>query len=124
MDLSKLKKSELGKYFEYLLVPELIKLQFDVFVPLIDKGIDFILRKRESDSGSPKYFEVQVKSVRKKGGRLTISKKTFIPHERLFLVFFYVKEPEKEEYDAYVIPSKVVDSKFSSQTQRDRKSTD
>jgi hypothetical protein len=121
MDLSKLKRAELGKHFEYLFVSKLIKLQFEVFIPLMDKGVDFILRKRESDGSSPKYFEVQVKSVRKRGGRLTISKNTFTPHERLFLVFFYVKDPEKEEYNAYVIPSKVVDSKFSSQTQKGQK---
>jgi hypothetical protein len=56
--------------------------------------------------------------VRKKGGRLTVSKKTFIPHEKLYLVFFYVVNPEQETFDAYVIPSQVVHSKFSHQKQK------
>lgn len=119
MNFSELETRELGTYFEHLLISKLIKLKFEVYVPIIDKGIDFIARK--ADNGSPKYFEVQVKSVRKRGGRLTISKKTFNPHKRLFLVFFYVKEPEKEEYDAYIIPSTVVHSKFSSQIQKGQK---
>jgi hypothetical protein len=120
MDLSRLDRQELGKHFEYLFGSELIRLQFDVFVPLIDKkGIDFIVRKNEN--ASPKYFEVQVKSVRKKGGRLTVSQKTFIPHERLFLAFFYVKDPEKGEYDVYVIPSDYVRDKFKDDVQNKQK---
>jgi hypothetical protein len=121
MDLSKLDRQELGKHFEYLFGSELIRLQFDVFRPIIDKaGVDFIVRKDEN--ASPKYFEVQVKSVRKKGGRLTVSQKTFIPNERLFLAFFYVNDPEKGEYDFYMIPSKYVrDSPFIDDTQNEHK---
>jgi hypothetical protein len=120
MDLRELDTRELGKHFEHLLMSKLIKLHFDIFVPLLDKGIDFIVRVGERDNGSPRYFEVQVKSVRKEGGRLTISKSTFTPHKGLFLVFFYVKDPEKEEYDTYVIPSEFVRDEFSSQTQGKR----
>jgi hypothetical protein len=120
MDLSKLDRQELGKHFEYLFGSELIRLQFDVFRPIIDKaGVDFIVRKNENTS--PEYFEVQVKSVRKKGGRLTVSQKTFIPHERLFLAFFYVKDPEKGEYDFYMIPSRYVKDEFRDDTQNKQK---
>jgi hypothetical protein len=119
MDLSKLEKQELGKYFEYLFGSELIRLQFGVFVPLIDKGIDLIVR--EKGNASPRYFEIQVKSVRKEGGRLTVGQKTFIPNDRLFLAFFYVKDPERGEYDFYMIPSRVVKDKFRDDTQNKQK---
>ena len=104
MDFTRLKAVDLGKHFEHLLIAQLIKLEFDIFVPLADKGIDFIARK--TVNGRPKYFEVQVKAVRRKGGRLTINPRTFHQHEGLFLFFFDVKN--KEDYDAYVIPSTFV----------------
>jgi len=56
-----------------------------------------------------------MKSVRKKGGRLTISKKTFSPCDNLFLVFFNVKS--EESFDVYVIPSEDVSKIFRGQVQ-------
>lgn len=112
MDFSELETRELGTYFEHLLISKLIK-KFEIYVPLIDKGIDFIVRK--TVNGLPKYFEFQVKSVRKRGGRLTIRKDKFCAHENLFLVFFNIKE--KEDYEAYLIPSKVVHNNFRHQVQ-------
>lgn len=114
MDLTKLTSRELGKYFEQLLSSKLIRLKFEVFFPVIDKGVDFIIRK--DYDGEVKYFEVQVKSVRKKGGRLTIGRKTFSPRDNFFLVFFNVKE--EGSHDAYVIPSKDVCEIFSEQEQK------
>jgi hypothetical protein len=111
MDLTKLKTRELGKYFEQLLSTKLIELRFEVYLPVIDKGIDLIVRK---DVG--KYFEVQVKSVRKRGGRLTINRKTFSPHHNLFLVFFNVKSGES--FDVYVVPSEDVAKIFREQVQK------
>jgi len=112
MDLSKLDTRELGKYFEQLLVSRLIKLGFEVFTPVLDKGIDFILKKGDKQV---RYYEVQVKSVRKKGGRLTIRKEFFPNRENLFLVFFSVGE--EDQYDAYLIPAKEVHRNFHPQDQ-------
>jgi hypothetical protein len=118
MNLNELETRELGKYFEQLLVSKLIKLKFEVFVPVLDKGIDFIIRR--SDNKEPKYFELQVKSVRKEGGRLTIKTETFSPDQKnLYLVFFNVKG--KEEYDTYLISSEDVDKIFQHQKQKQGK---
>ena len=111
MDLESLDTRTLGRYFEQLFVCKLLKLGFDIYTPLLDKGIDFVLRS-EVDKKS-RYFEVQVKSSRKKGGRLTIRKDFFPERENLFLVFFNVAE----KTEAYVIPAKVVHSDFHSQVQ-------
>lgn len=104
MDFSELETRELGTYFEHLIMSKLIKLGFEVFIPLLDKGIDLVARK--IDNNTPKYFEIQVKTVRRKGGRLTINPKTFRHHKNLYLFFFDVKG--EEDYDAYVIPSEIV----------------
>jgi hypothetical protein len=118
MNLSKLDTRELGKYFEQLLVSKLIKLGLEVFTPVLDKGIDFILR-RQTD-GQIGYYEIQVKSVRKRGGRLTINKESFpVNRENLFLVFFNVGE--KEKFDTYLIPAKDVHDIFRDQDQAKRR---
>lgn len=114
VDLDKLKTRELGKYFEQLFVSKIIKLGFDVFSPVLDKGIDFIVRKDRINQ--PRYFEIQVKSVREKGGRLTIGRGMFSPNqENLFLVFFNVKSDGN--YDVYLMSSKDVDKIFHKQEQ-------
>jgi len=110
MDFKELNTRTLGKYFEQLLILQLLKSDFDVFTPVLDRGIDLIVKRREKEL---QYFEVQVKSVRKKGGRLTIREDFFPQSSNLFLVFFNVAE----KIEVYVIPAKDVHSIFQSQIQ-------
>ena len=115
MDLKELSSRELGEYFEWLFVAKLIKLGFEVFVPVIDKGIDFIVRKEYG--GIAKYFEVQVKAVRTRGGRLTVGRSIFSPNvKNRFLAFFRVAPDES--YKAFLIPSRAVCEIFRPQTQK------
>jgi hypothetical protein len=57
---SKLSHLQLGKYGEYFAKMEFTKAGFDVYTSEVDdKGIDFVIRKNESE-----HYDVQVKSVR------------------------------------------------------------
>jgi len=57
---SKLSHLQLGKYGEYFAKMEFTKAGFDVYTSEVDdKGIDFIIRKNESE-----HYDIQVKSVR------------------------------------------------------------
>ena len=69
---------------------ELLRRGFEVFIPAIDTGVDFLLRK--VDASKVSYFEAQVKSVRSRGGRLTILKSSFTPRSNFFLIFVYLRE--------------------------------
>lgn len=101
MKLQDLSTRDLGRYMEQQLLSTLLMENFEVYMPVIDTGVDFVLRKDKN--GKVKYSEIQVKSVREKGGRLTISKSTFSPRSGLFVAFFYIKE--SGDYNLYVIPS-------------------
>lgn len=107
--LENLEPRELGKYFEQLLIANLIKLKIEVYTPVLDVGIDLVLRKGD------RHLDFQVKSVRKKGGRLTIRKDQFPNRENLFLVFFNVKKDDL--WEAYLIPANDVHRIFHLQTQ-------
>jgi hypothetical protein len=88
-----------------------------VYTPVVDKGIDFMARKQSRDQ--PEYFEIQVKSVRRKGGRLTVSRETFSENRKnLFLVFFNVRNDR--DYDVYIMSSKDVHEIFEKQEQNKR----
>ncbi|MFZ2975670.1 MAG: DUF4365 domain-containing protein [Candidatus Moraniibacteriota bacterium] len=51
---------QLGKYGEYFAKMEFTKAGFDVYTAEVDdKGIDFIIRKNESE-----HYDIQVKSIR------------------------------------------------------------
>lgn len=75
----------------------------------MDAGIDLVVKKDE------RYLDFQVKSVRKKGGRLTIREKQFPERKNLFLAFFNVKDDEI--WEAYLIPANDVHRLFHHQTQ-------
>jgi hypothetical protein len=54
---------QVGRYGEYFAKMALVRAGFDVFTPEVDdKGIDFVLR---IDGDAPRYYEVQVKTVRR-----------------------------------------------------------
>ena len=54
---------QVGRYGEYFAKMALVRAGFDVFSPEVDdKGIDFVLR---IDGETPRYHDVQVKTVRR-----------------------------------------------------------
>ncbi len=66
---SRLNPLQLGRYAEYLVKMEFALYGFDVYTAEVDdKGIDFVIRKehmQENGRIESRYYDVQVKSVRK-----------------------------------------------------------
>lgn len=60
---SNLSRREKGKITEFQVISRLIKKGLDLYVPVIDVGIDCILRT-ERDGKPTKYFEIQIKSTK------------------------------------------------------------
>jgi len=52
-----LESSVKGAIGEYIVIGEFLKLGFDVYLPVVDQGIDCIIR---TDNG--KFFEIQIKT--------------------------------------------------------------
>ena len=90
-----------GRYGEYFAKMALVRAGFDVFSPEVDdKGIDFVLR---IDGDLPRYYDVQVKTVRSKSTYVFMRKDKFrlIPNLLLALVILDAgREPEM-----YLIPA-------------------
>lgn len=53
-----LKNIETGKYAEYLVFAELIKRGADLYLPVIDRGVDAVVRKPDGS-----YLEIQIKAT-------------------------------------------------------------
>ena len=87
-----------GKYAEYYTKMEFSLYGFEVYVPEIDdRGIDFIVRKNH------KFFEIQVKSLRK-FDTVSLKKSKFdILNENLFLTFILFTQ--KRLPDIFLIPA-------------------
>jgi hypothetical protein len=70
---SQLNRQQVGRYAEYLFKMQFVMLGFDVYgAEVDDRGIDFVLRQ----DNPTKYWDVQVKSVRR-GGYVFIPKSKF-----------------------------------------------
>ena len=70
-----------GKAIEHFFICELLKNDFDIFVPVVDTGIDMIIKDREGG-----FVEVQVKSRIIKIDDDCFSIKDFIPKENFFII--------------------------------------
>lgn len=96
---SKLNHLQLGKYAEYLTKMAFTKAGFDVYTAEVDdKGIDFVIRKSESE-----YFDVQAKSVRKPQ-YVYMTKEKFRPRKNLLLALA-IFEVDDQEPSLMLIPS-------------------
>lgn len=97
-ELSRLQPLQLGKYAEYLTKMEFIRNGFDVYSAEVDdKGIDFIVRKDRI-----KYFDIQVKSIRK-STYVFMRKKVFEPRDNLYLALVIFEENQEPTF--FLIPS-------------------
>ena len=95
---SKLNHLQIGKFSEYFAKMEFTKVGFDVYTAEVDdKGIDFVVRKNESE-----YFDIQVKSVRN-NNYVFMRKEVFTPRKNLFLVLILFED--NQEPAMLLIPS-------------------
>lgn len=102
-DWSKLNHLQLGRYSEYLVKMEFTRLGFDVYEPEVDdRGIDFLIRKEVSKTES-RYYEMQVKSLRK-WGYIFIQKEKLAPTKQRFVAVVHFPE-YKEPPKLYLVPS-------------------
>ncbi|GBD34156.1 hypothetical protein HRbin34_00479 [bacterium HR34] len=91
----------IGKQGELMVIGELLKRGFDVYLPAVDiGGIDCIIK---TDSG---YKEIQIKT-REEAQVLLFDVKEFTPRENFFIICYNLKEPDV----FWVIPSKVFKEK-------------
>jgi hypothetical protein len=85
-----------GKAVEYKIISDLLANGFDVFVPVVDRGVDLIIK--DSEGG---FVEIQVKS------RLIVHPsdyfkiREFTPSHNFFIICHNIADD-----DFYVIPSK------------------
>lgn len=85
--------SEIGKVGELDIMSEFIKEGFEVFVPLVDKGVDFVAKKGDQ------YFEIQVKT---RNDTPIFSVKAFKPRKNFYIVCYYITNTRR---DIWIIPS-------------------
>ncbi len=84
-----------GKSAEYRIIAELLKYNFDVYVPVVDvDGIDLIAKNKNA------FIEVQVKSRYIKQEKEHFAVKEFIPRGNFFIVCHNLTTD-----DFYVMPS-------------------
>ena len=84
---SKLNHLQLGKYGEYFAKMEFSRAGFDIYTSEVDdKGIDFIIRKNDSE-----HYDVQVKSVRNYN-YVFMRKEVFKPRENLLLAMILFED--------------------------------
>ncbi|MFH1209624.1 MAG: hypothetical protein V1663_02445 [archaeon] len=70
-----------GKAIEHFIISELLKNDFEVFIPVLDIGIDLAIKDKEGG-----FVEVQVKSRSMNGEDCDFVLKDFIPRENFFIV--------------------------------------
>jgi hypothetical protein len=86
-----------GKRQEYLVIAELLKRGFDVYMTLVDdQGIDCVIRLDDE-----RYLDIQIKARSKNAKQWNwFAAMSFVPRENLFFIFY----TEKNE-TFWVIPS-------------------
>ena len=98
-DWSKLNKLQIGKYAEYYVKMEFTLHGWQVYSSEIDdRGIDFVVKNT-----GEKYFDIQVKSIRK-AGYVFCRKKHFELRENLILAVAILRDEKLP--DLFLIPSK------------------
>jgi hypothetical protein len=87
----------IGKQGELMVIGELLKRGFDVYLPAVDiGGVDCIIK---TETG---YKEIQIKT-RESAQILLFDVKNFTPRDNFFIICYNLKEPDT----FWVIPSKV-----------------
>jgi hypothetical protein len=90
-----------GRYGEYFAKMALVRAGFDVFSPEVDdKRIDFVLR---IDGTAPRYYDVQVRTVRSKNTYVFVRKDKFRLTANLLLALVILAADSEPEM--YLIPA-------------------
>lgn len=99
-----LDKLKVGRYGEYFAKMALVRAGFDVYSPEVDdKAIDLVLRVPGSP---PRYFDVQVKTIRPtKASYLFMRKRHFVIESNRYLALVLLREGQ--EPAMYMIPASV-----------------
>ena len=102
MEAKSLKTSQQkGKQAEFLVFGELIKRGAELYLPVIDRGIDAIIKKKDG-----KYLQIQVKSTEapEQAGWFNVKELEQYEGKGLFIVCV---EMSKEPPEIWVLPSEV-----------------
>jgi hypothetical protein len=98
---AELNRLQTGRYGEYFAKMALVRAGFDVFSPEVDdKGIDFVLR---ADGDAPRYYDVQVKTVRSRSTYVFMRKEKFRLRPNLLLALVILDGGSEPEI--YLIPA-------------------
>jgi hypothetical protein len=93
---------QVGKYAEYFVKMALVRAGFDVFnAEVDDKGVDFVLRVGCDD---PRYYDIQVKSVRSRNSYVFMQKEKFRLRDNLLLALIVFDEGQEPEM--YLVPAR------------------
>ena len=84
-----------GKAIEYYIISELLKNDFEVFIPVVDEGVDLIIKDRKRG-----YVDIQIKSRTIKNDDDYFSIKDFEPKENFFIICHNINTNE-----FFVMPS-------------------
>ena len=89
-----------GAIGENVVIAEFLKRNFDIYLPVVDRGVDCIVR-----SGTGNYYEVQIKTrATTTRGKYIFEVKGFSARDNFFIVCFQSKLAP----DAFwILPSKV-----------------
>ncbi len=91
-----------GKSVEYYIISELLKNDFDVYIPVVDsEGIDLIVKNKQGT-----YIEIQVKSRTIKNRQEQFILKEFKPKKDFFICCHNI-----ENNEFWIIPSKIFHEK-------------
>ena len=95
-----------GKSAELLVFSELIRRGVDLYLPVIDIGIDAIIRKDKNT-----YLEIQIKSTEadEQSGYFNVDNFNEYPEDRLFIICVDMNEKilkEKGKPNIWILPAK------------------
>ena len=84
--MAKRESSITGSIGEFIVMVEFLKQGFDVYLPIVDRGIDCIISHRG------KYYEIQIKTRdTAKGGKYVFDVRNFAIRDNFFIVCYQAK---------------------------------
>ena len=98
--MSEIETQVTGAFGENVVIAEFLKRNFDIYLPVVDRGVDCIVR-----SSTGNYYEVQIKTrATTKRGKYIFEVRGFSVRKKFFIVCYQSKlEPDS----FWILPSKV-----------------
>lgn len=93
-----------GKLGENVIIGEFLKRGFDIYLPVVDKGVDCVVK-----GASGTFYEIQIKTraTEKRGGKYFYVN-NFQPRPNFFILCYLAQTEE-----AYIMPSMIFDEHSS-----------